>query len=178
MPINYAVGQRLTATMLQTLADYTVNRPIVRLVVPNAATQSLTDSVATAMTFGTGSTVIDTHTYHSETTNNTRITPLIAGYYLFRVGLVMGSRSDYRQITANVRLNGSTNLAMATRFTPAAPAASQAQSVFSEVETSMNGTTDYAEFIATQANNAAVAQATNASTQFSSYFEMEYLRPT
>src|SRR3982750_3036163 len=76
-----AAGDIVYASDVQTVKDYTTGRPLVRLI--QQVAQSVTSQVtpATAVTFGASSESIDTHGFHDTVTNNTRITPNIAGYY-------------------------------------------------------------------------------------------------
>lgn len=172
MATTYAVGQRITATLLQALADATVNRPIVRLIA--TATQSLTDNTSTAIQFGTGSTIIDTHGYHSEVTTNTRVTPQIAGYYECNGVVANGARTDYASIQTVIRFNG-TDQPGNQRQGPNAtssPRSAGAQGTFL-----MNGSTDFLELGGLQDNVANAAQATTASGSTTSYFEVVFVRP-
>jgi len=173
MTISYAVGQRLTATLLQQLADYTVNRPIVRLVQQSA--QALADATDVAIQYGAGSTAIDTHTYHSETVNTTRITPLIAG--LYRVHAFGFFETETTPVVAGtwIRLNGSSAQAPAGRMGTASTGL-QSFSMPTIVDISLNGSTDYVEHIMNQ--DSAGADNTNASGQFRSVFGIEFLRPS
>jgi hypothetical protein len=172
MSVTYAVGQRLTAAILQSLADYTVNRPFVRLVA--AATQNLTNNTSTAIQFGTGSTSIDTHGYHSEVTNNSRVTPLVAGYYRAVGAVSYGARVDYTSLQTVIRFNGADQSAN-QRSGP--NATSSPRSEAAEGTFLCNGTTDYLELGGAQVNGAAATQATTSSGSTTSYFEVEFLRP-
>lgn len=173
MTTSYAVGQRLTASLLQALADNTVNRPIVRLVA--TATQSLTDNTGTAIAFGTGSTIIDTHGYHDETTNNTRVTPTKAGYYRAWGRVHVGFRTDYATIQASIRFNG-TDQSGNDRVGPNNTNSSRTAGA-GPVMLLCNGTTDYIELAAIQDNTANAAQNTNAGGSSTSYLEVEFVRP-
>ena len=173
MSTTYAVGQRLTAAMIQSLADYTINRPLVRLT--QAAAQSISDNTHTALTFGTGSTLIDTHGYHSESTNNSRVTPLLAGVYAVSGGYSTSARTDYASLQASIRLNG-TNLASDNKMGPNATSANR-EVVVGPVFVQMNGTTDYVEIAGYQDNVANVAVNTNVSGSSASSLQVEFLRP-
>lgn len=170
MTIDYAVGQRLTATLLQQLADYTVNRPLVRLVATSA--QALADNTATAIQFGVGSDIIDTHDFHNESSNNTRITPSIPGVYRFSGSVLFEGQTTAVVSNAFLRLNGATSLAPAGRGTPPG---TLAFGLSTTLEQEMNGSTDYMELVGQQ--DSAGADNTNQSSQFSCVFECEFLRP-
>lgn len=173
MAITYAVGQRWTAALAQQLADYTVNRPVIRLVATSA--QSINDNTNTAINFGTSSELIDTNDFHSESVNTSRITPTVAGLYYVRGYYITSSRSDYGNVNAWVRENGSTNHAPAHRYATATT--SGQQSAFGTAIVDMNGSTDYVELAVLQDNTANVAANTNQSSQFSCSLEMWLLRP-
>jgi hypothetical protein len=173
MSTTYAVGQRLTASILQTLADATVNRAVVRLVA--TSTQNLTNNTSTAITFGASSTIIDTAGLHSEVSNTSRVTPTTAGYYLAWGAVVHGSRSDYTSVRAAIRFNGTdqagdnrvaSNTTAGTRTATAGP-----------VMLLCNGTTDYIEISGLQVNSATATQATSQSGSSTSFLEVEFLRP-
>lgn len=173
MTTSYAVGQRVTASLLQDLADNTVNRPLVRLIA--TSTQSLTDNTGAPIAFGAGSTVIDTHGFHDEVTNNTRVTPTRAGYYRAWGKVCYGARGDYATLQTSIRLNGSDqvgnerlgpNTTNTTRGGNGGP-----------IMVLCNGTTDYIELAAIQDNVANVAVSTNAGGSSASYLEVEFVRP-
>jgi hypothetical protein len=167
-----AAGDPVYATDVDTLADQTTGRPLVRLVQQTA--QSLTDNTEAAITFGSGSEDIDTHGYHDTSSSNTRVTPGLAGYYQVTGTLVMVARADYATIVARVGKNGSAQ-APAGRQGP--NATSSARSVTATAMLSANGTTDYFELLGTQDNTANVAQLTSVGGSFASVLEVEYLRP-
>lgn len=173
MSITYAVGQRFTATLLQTLADYTVNKPFVRLVQQTA--QALADNTDVAVTYGLGSTVFDTHTYHSETVNTTRITPLIAGIYAMRVVGFFETETTPVLATSYVRQNGVTNLPAAARAATASLGL-QSFTLGTYTEASFNGSTDYVEHMMLQ--DSAGADNTNSSGHFRCSFALEFIRPS
>lgn len=168
MTITYAVGQRLTATLLQQLADYTVNRPIGRIVA--SGTTALADNTQVAVPFS-GTDDIDTAGIHNPSSNNTRVTPTTAGYYRFIGTGFFEAQTTPVVSDVNIRKNGSTNLPPAGRY----PGATQAFSLPAQVEVEMNGTTDYVELVVRQ--DSAGADNTNQSVQFSSVLEWEFLRP-
>lgn len=164
-------GDRVKATDYPT--TYTTARPLIRLVAN--ATQSIPHNVATALSWPAGTEDFDTAGYHDTTTNTSRITPLLAGYWAFDGTVLFGARADYTNINAWIRVNAATNLAPAWRMEPAA--LSQTSTCRGYAEVLMNGTTDYIELMAQHANSAAAAQVTNQSSQFSSALHGRFLRP-
>lgn len=173
MTTSYAVGQRLTASLLQDLADNTVNRPLVRLVA--TSTQSLTDNTGAAIAFGAGSTVIDTHGYHDESTNNSRVTPQKAGYYRAWGKVAHGARSDYATLQTTIRFNGVDQIGN-ERVGPNATSTTRT-GAGGPVTLLCNGTTDYIELGAIQDNTANAAQSTSVGGSTTSYLEVEFVRP-
>lgn len=178
MTITYAVGQRLTAELLQELADYTVNRPLVRLVAPTTGTQALPHNTSTIIQFGSGSTVIDTHGFHDEAVNNTRITPNVAGIYEVNGAVWFATRTDYILLHASIGFNGSEVSSAPRLALPSTATASQPRSQhISPLQVEFNGTTDYTELRGIQANAASAASTTSATLPFLSFFQVKFLRP-
>ncbi len=176
MPITYAVGQRLTATLMQTLADATANRGVTRLI--QQAAQSLADATDTALTFGAGSEDVDSGTWHDETTNNTRITPTVAGYYTFTGLLFVPANGDYASIQVNFRKNGATNMPSASRHGPNATASSRSIQIVTD-GVLMNGSTDYMELMGNQDNTAGASRNTTSTGGSSSCtFTAVLIRPS
>lgn len=157
------VGDLITASLL----DLALNPPTVKLVQQTG--QSIPDNVATALTFGTGSTVIDTHGFHDESTNNTRITPNVAGRYRFFGCYFDDGMTTPVSRSAILRLNGTTNIAPGPRDVGAAITSSKEATAIQE----MNGTTDYVELLGQQ--DSAGASTSNVSLQQSSVFECEFI---
>lgn len=170
MTTTYAVGQRLTAALLQDLADSTVNKPVVRLIA--TATQNLANNTSVAIAFGAGSTITDTHAYHSEVTNNTRVTPLKAGYYRATGAVAVSQSTAAPTLQAVIKFNG-TDQAGNRRSGPNAttsPRSEDAEGTFL-----CNGSTDYLELAGLQNSGGTIA--TTASGSTTSYFEVEFVRP-
>lgn len=160
----FVTGQRLTADALNVL----FGKPLGRLVQGTA--QSLADATRVAITFGTGSTVIDTHAYHSESVNNTRVTPTQAGYYRFSGTGFWAAQTTPASTDVTLRLNGTTALPSAWRGSGGTVAGSG----FAQVEQLMNGSTDYIELTINQDSSGAVNS--NVSVNFTSSLEWEFLR--
>lgn len=144
-------------------------KPLVRLYA--ASVQSLANNVVVPLNFAT--TEIDTHSLHSDTVNNSRVTITKPGYYHFMGAAAFAARSDFFTINVWIRINGSVNLCPAFR---AGPSTSQVWVTHSEAMRYMNAG-DYAEVVVLQANTATVAINTNVSSQYTSTFEAEFLRP-
>lgn len=142
-------------------------KPLVRLV--QAAAQSIPDNTSTALMFGAGSEEIDTHGFHDTTTNNSRITPTIAGYYRFHGNYQSGTPTTLVVINVFFSKNGS---AIPPTGRGNNGALTQSQSVTGIIF--CNGTTDYVQLTALQDSAGAVN--TNVITPFISVFECEFLR--
>lgn len=172
------VGDPVTADLLNLL----LNPPVCKLVAQSA--QSMADATAAALVFGAGSEEIDTHSFHDETTNNTRITPTVAGVYWFDgeffIAQMTQTGSAASALDFNFRKNGSTTITPGSRHSigiitanPTSytwPAHSQNTGTYIEC----NGTTDYVEMMGRQDSNGAVN--TNLSSQFSSVFQCHFVR--
>lgn len=164
-----AAGGRINASTINDIIRGTLNKPAGRLVA--TSTQALADNTQVAILFGSGSTVFDTHAFHSESSNTSRVTPNVAGVYR-----ISGTGFFATQATPNIsdvciRKNGSTNQAAAWRY---AASSTQAVSGITQIEIEMNGSTDYFELVMRQ--DSAGADDTNQSSQFSSALEWEYVR--
>ncbi len=166
-----AAGDPVESSDVTTVEDYTIRKPIVRLI--QQVAQSMTSGTAAALTFGTGSEDIDTHGFHDVSVNNTRITPTIAGYYRLS-GCFSMSSATYTQSLAGFRKNGS-NVSPLTTLRPDAASASANSTPATAVTLTANGSTDYFEFIGQQ--NSGGAQNTSVAAGLASVFECEFIRP-
>jgi hypothetical protein len=112
----------------------------------------------------------DTHSFHSTSSNTARVTPTIAGYYEFKGTVFFGAQTTPVISDANIRFNGTTNLAAADRKVPT----TSAFSLSCTVQIAMNGTTDYIELMGRQDSSGNTT--TNQSSQFSSTLEWRFIR--
>jgi len=142
-------------------------KPIGRLVA--SGTQSIPDNVATALMFTTED--IDTHGFHDTTTNTSRVTPNVPGYYRFYGCYFSGAITTPSTRAAYFRKNGTTAIAPGPRDVGYTISSSKECTAL----IAMNGTTDYIELMGLQDSAGAVV--TNQSVQFSSTLEWEYVRP-
>ncbi len=147
-----------------------VNRPVTRLV--QQAAQSLANSTDTALTFGAGSEDFDLGGWHSETTNNTRITPTIPGYYQVVGTVFLAASSAVTSCIATIAKNGTVQ-APRSRMKPGANNLSGTSTV--TVTLYLNGTTDYVELIGQQTSGGALN--TNVGGSFASVFEVQLVQP-
>jgi hypothetical protein len=164
-----AAGDPVYASDINAIIAATTGKPLVRLV--QQTSQNLAAGAATPLTFGAGSTAIDTHTFHSESVNTSRVTPTIAGYYRCTATASFTSAA-YSQIAAAVAKNGTRQAPQEIMRPDPAAAASSSQTT---AELTANGTTDYFEAYGIQSSTG--AQNTNTSSGFQSTFEVEFLRP-
>lgn len=163
---NVAAGDVILASTINDLIAQGLNKPTVRLV--QAVAQSIADNTLTAITYTTED--IDTHSFHSTTSNTSRITPTVPGLYAFRAMYFSGAPTTLVSLDGSLRKNGSTQIAGAGRGN--AGALGQSQPAFAVVE--CNGTTDYVEHMALQ--DSAGATNTSISLRFTSMFECWLLR--
>jgi hypothetical protein len=172
MAITYAIGQRMTAELIQELADYTVNKPLVRL--QQTAAQAMANNTVTAITFGASSTIIDTDGFHSETVSTSRVTPTVAGIYAVRGAVFVATFAAPVVLLASIGLNGS-EVPAAARTTPPSVAAETRSTWVGPVMVECNGVTDYIELRGMQKSGA--GQNTLVAAPQVSVFEVEYVRP-
>jgi len=168
--MTVAAGATVDATDITDLQGKTTGKPIGRLV--QQAAQSIPDATVTALTFGAGSEEFDTHGQHDTSTNPSRITPNLAGYYRFTGVYYTATMSTPVSIDASFRKNGSGSIASGGRYIPSS---GTAQGVLATCTQPMNGTTDYIEFMAFQDSAGAVN--TNVAGRFTSWLEWEFVRP-
>lgn len=151
-----------------------LNKPICRLI--QAAAQSIAHASDVPVQFGVGSEDIDTHGFHDESTNNTRITPTVAGYYRVDGVASMSANTDYLGIQAGLRKNGAAVPSLQrVQKTTGTASATQTQGAYAIL--SANGSTDYFELQIQHTNTAAAARNTNPTAAQASTFEVEWLRP-
>lgn len=156
---------------MSALEGFTTGKPIGMIV--QVATQSLSNNVGAALQFAAAD-IIDTHAQHDIVTNNTRITPNVAGYYRFFGVLYHAGRTDFTARSCWFQKNGSVNSPFGDRQDNLVNSVNVA--LATETMQSMNGTTDYVEFMALQANTGAASVLTQNSTQFASGVMWEYVR--
>lgn len=178
MPLS---GDPVVASDVGDLADDSSLKPIVRLV--QTVSQSIPNNAITPLTFS-GVDVIDTHNFHDPSVNNSRITPTKAGYYRVSGSVWMNASLTYTNIRVGIRKNGTTMQApavgvggLAFQGAPASAPTAQISGIpIGDVLIDMNGTTDYVELTVNQSNTGAAAFGTNTSSQFSSAFQLEFVR--
>lgn len=169
-----AAGDPLNSADAILLEEYTIRKPLVRLI--QQAAQSLPHNTNTAITYAAGSEDIDTHGWHDVAVNNTRITAQFAGYYTVRVHVQMATAAatNYNQVTTSIAKNG-TRIPPQTFTRP--DAASNAGATANTSALVFLGIGDYVEHFSSQANGAATAQSTNVSAGFQSTMELVFERP-
>jgi hypothetical protein len=135
--------------------------------------QLLATNTQTAITFGSGSEEFDTYNQHDVTTNPSRVTPNVGGYYRVTGHFSMSSVT-LSQVTAAIAKNGTRVSPQATmRPDNASGAASTAQTSAILV---MNGSTDYFELHGSQTS--AGSNNTNVAAGFESTLSWDYIGPT
>lgn len=152
-------GDPIRATDVSTFAQYTTTKPLVKLV--QQAAQSCTSGTTTAVTFAAGSEEIDTNNFHDTTTNNTRITPTVAGYYSFEGSAWFAAATTTTSVHVLIAKNG-TNVDPSNRAKPAN--ANQTSSSHTTTLLSINGTGDFVELKVVQVDSGAAARNTEIST--------------
>ena len=167
-----AAGDDILAATIDDILRATLNKPRGRI--RQTTTQTgIVNSTNTALTFTTED--IDSHGYHSTSSNTSRVTPLLAGDYRVTGSLSLGGNTDYTQVQVFLALNG-TALAPACRITPGAT--SQTLVIGTTAIISCNGSTDYFEVWYQATRSGAGTTSTAVSAQFASALEWEYIGPT
>jgi hypothetical protein len=151
-----------------------VNPPSGRLVQQAAGVHAVANNAMVAMQFGAGSEEWDSPGFHDTVTNNSRVTPTVAGKYLVHGAVSLAGRSDYSSIEAVIAKNGT---AVPPASTIAVGASNTTEVHNASALVSCNGTTDYFEVQARQVNVAAASVNTVVSAQFASVLEWVYIGP-
>lgn len=164
------VGGDTAASDYNGLRAATDAKPIGRLV--QATAQSIPNNADTAITFATGSTATDPYSFHSETTNTTRVTPTVAGWYRI-YGSVMWAAPAAAWTTLRAAiLRGGTAQGGRKAYGPNNTLAQRSCDCWALLD--MNGSTDYFELSGYQNSGAAVL--TTVGSSFVSILEWEYVR--
>jgi hypothetical protein len=172
MPVS--AGGRIYASTINTIAQSANEKPVCR--VTAGATQNLANNTVVPLAFSAEE--IDTHNIHDITTNNSRITPTVAGYYEFSGACFFPSKSDWTNVNIFVRTNGTNAWVSNARLgTPAVTGGSWSLNL-QPIIILMNGTTDYAELCAQQSNTAATTVATTNGGGQSNLFTATFVRPS
>lgn len=164
------------------LADYTalaaasINKPLVRLIQQSA--QSLASNTDVAITFGASSEDVDTHGFHDTSTNTSRITPTVGGWYRLTGTVAYAADTDLVDYYASFGKNGSIITPRVRTILASTATTSTGRAIQVVVMQQANGSTDYFELFGRQLQAAAASLNTNAgATTLASVFECEYLRP-
>ncbi len=169
------VGTPPNIADILTLQQSSSGKPLVRLV--QQAAQSIASASDVAITFGAGSEEIDTHGFHDTSTNPSRITPTVAGYYRLDGTVWLAADTDIISIWANPAKNGLIQAGRTRLILPSTATASTFRSWSMTARLSANGTTDYFELIAQQVQASPASLNTYVSLPSASVFECEFLRP-
>jgi hypothetical protein len=153
---------------------YGVSPPSGRLVQQAAGVHSVAQNAMVPIQFGAGSEEWDTPSFHDTVTQNTRVTPTVAGKYLVHGAVSLAGRTDYLFLEAVIAKNG-TAIPPASRMSPGANNTTEVHNAWAMVI--CNGSGDYFEVQARHGNTAAVAVNTVVSAQFASVLEWVYLGP-
>ena len=157
-----AAGDIILASTINDIIQYGLNRALVRLT--QTAVQSIADNTQVALTF-TGTEDIDPYGFHDTVTNTSRLTPTIAGTYLFFGSYYTDSVTTGVSIDCSIRKNAATTTPTGNRAPlPSTFVMSQDATAIFE----MNGSTDYVELMALQDSSGAVNSRVN--QRFASHF--------
>jgi len=159
-----ATGDEINAEDITDIEDLTFRAPGVRLV--QSVAQSIPDNTATAITFTTED--LDPNSFHDPVTNNTRITPTVAGWYRFNGTYFSATITTPVLFATYLRKNNASTIPPGYRGI----STNSSPSVACEALIEMNGSTDYVELVALQ--DSAGATNTAVSAYIACVFECEY----
>lgn len=127
-----------------------INKPIVRLI--QASAQNIIENTLVALQWQGTIDDVDTHNFHNPASNNSRITPNVAGYYSVNFTFYPALASTYTMMGAAVGKNGGP-IHGRVRQAFVTGGASTAKGIQCSVSNIfMNGTTDYFEGLGEQAS--------------------------
>lgn len=151
------VGEDILAEDLNAISQ----KPVVRLI--QAAAQSLANASNVAVTFAAGSEDIDTDGFHDTTTNTSRITPTVAGYYRL-TGTLWMSAATFNDVSLQVSIGKNGSVTAPTKRLRYQSATSTARCISVEAVLQADGISDYFELIGNQSTGGALNTQTGGST--------------
>lgn len=160
-------GDVIYAADINAILNATTQKPIGRAV--QSVAQALADATFVAITFTTEE--YDTGNFHDNSTNTSRVTPTLAGYYQFVGTVSFEGTSTPVAVDVHIRKNGSSSVPGTTRNLGATTILGQQVTA----TVAMNGTTDYVELMGRQ--DSAGADNTQVNLPITSVLEWEYVRP-
>lgn len=169
---SVAAGDPILASTINALISYGLNKPSGRIRQGTAQT-GIASGATTAVTFAAADEV-DTGGFHDTVTNNTRVTPTVAGLYRVSGGVSIAGQTDFTQVQGWIGRNGSSNLAPAHRINPGT--SSQTLVLPTSAMVQVNGSTDYFELYFSATRSGAGNVATAVSSQFACVLEWEWIR--
>lgn len=148
-------------------------KPLVRLTQVSAA-QAIAHNVDVTLLWNTED--IDTHNFHNNVSNTSRITPNVPGYYQINCVVHLIARTDYSMINAHFMKNG---VVLPSRVREYGSGTNGSRTVpLGSIIVTANGSTDYFEVQTLQSNGSSASTNTQSGgSGFSSIFECTFLRP-
>lgn len=143
-----AVIGTFTAGAILSAAELNQFNNVVILAGSNA--QAIANATLTAVTFGAGTETLDVSGWHSTTTNTSRITPTIAGYYLATARVGYNRTGAAARFVCYIGKNGGFGEAESSGSGTDYPNMTCSAMFY------MNGTTDYMECLAYQTSGVTV----------------------
>lgn len=138
--------------------------------------QSLGNGSPTPLTYGSSSEIFHFNngtSWHSTSSNTSRVTPDVAGWYTCVGHLAMANGATaYTQLVSSIAKNGTRDDPQAVTRPDSGTSGSSASVT---VDIYCNGTTDYIEHLGTQISSG--SNSTNASANFRSTFTVKLWRP-
>lgn len=167
-----AAGDYAAYTDLGTIIALTYNRPIVRLI--QQVAQAMATGADVNVTFGAGSEEVDTHDFHDVSTNTSRITPKVPGWYRLTGTVHFAATTTMTNYWANIAKNGTIQAPRMRVVLPATATTALVRALTVTMLLSANGSTDYFELIGQQNSGGSINTSVGAGT--ASVFECEYIR--
>lgn len=169
-----SAGMRLTPYRLNELIF--ANKAVCRLIL-GSSNQSFSNTTQTAISFASSNNsveAIDTHNFHSLSSNPSRVTPTLAGIYACS-GTILWASNATGDRRAYIGKNGTAGAPVSRRFGTSGGALTC--EVYREVE--CNGSTDYIELFGYQSSGGSLdAQGSGADySTFSTTLSVVYIRP-
>lgn len=141
--------------------------------------QSIPYNTATALTFGSGSERHDSHNFHSTSSNPSRITPNIPGWYHLYANAILvapGSTAQYDRIDVTIYKNGAEVAPRGRNDGVDTNNTSASNDVSNWIDA--DGIDDYFEaYVEFQTTTGSGAQNTAATASFRCFFACEFVRP-
>jgi hypothetical protein len=169
--VGLAAGQIALDTDFTGISQASNAKPAGRLV-QTVAQAGFANNTLTPLTFTTED--LDTHNFHNNVTNNSRVTPTVPGWYRVFAAASLVGNTDFTAVEVTIRANGGFSTAPAFRIQPGTTAGTIVIQCSALIL--CNGTTDYFEGITRTLRSGSGTGSTAISIQFASVLEWTFER--